>query len=26
VLSDTGLCDGLISRLVESHQMWCVCV
>ena len=24
LLLDRGLCDGLITRLEESHQVWCV--
>ena len=26
VLSGRGLCDGLITRPEESHQLWCVVV
>ena len=26
VLSDRGLCDGLITRPEESHRLWCVVV
>jgi len=26
VLSDRGLCDGLITRPEESYRMWCIVV
>ena len=26
VLSGSGLCDGLITRLEESYRLWCVVV
>jgi len=26
VLSGSGLCDGLITRIEESYRLWCVVV